>query len=553
MLFVHPFATQFVKGCQENCWKSGMKLEQRAAGILSALILLFWLAICITDVNHPPGVRYVRLAAAALVLLAGGLELWRRWWGIGLFLLIWPHCWMLRPVLSDHLSPLFAALPEFWGGPMAAALAVGVWLHGERSLLMKPRQEDLPARGASPLALPSPQRGEGGVRGSGSGRWLAAFRAAFRVLLAAWFLSVVCALVRLHPPPPGFTVQQTDFRHLLWLGPFSSMAPLLSLTQAPPALLLGLLLLNALNDTAPQAIRTWSLLPGLLYLGCFSVALGLAKAALQLRWSWVYDPFPNRNITAVVMAVCGLLLLTLTPRLVGSLKKILLVAVSAAMLLLACAIGSRNGAFVVLASMWLALFLKARPWALVLACVLPLLALILLWWLPPPQPGENSDTTVQRSMKTIADAREGRWEDAVPQRLAIYQTALQLAARYPLLGSGPQTFVMFANDKDRFRFATQQSSAESVLHAHSVPLQLCAEIGLPGALAWLAIWFVLPWMGMLRWERGNGLALAVLALGVGNLFDAVWLIPGVATFGVLTVVAACACRAGPGDDSVVPS
>jgi len=510
-----------------------MRLEQRAAGILSALILLFWLTICITDVNHPPGARYVRLAAAALVLLAGGLELWRRWWGIGLFLLIWPHCWMLQPWLSDHLSHLFAALPEFWGGPLAAALALGFWLHGERSHWMKPRQEDVPARSASP--------------GCGSRRWLAAFRAAFSVLLAAWFLSVVCALVRLHSPPPGFTVQQTDFRHLLLLGSFCDMAPLLSLLQAPPALLLGLLLLNALNDTAPQAIRAWSLLPGLLYLGCFSVALGLAKAALQLRWPWVCDPFPNRNITAVVMAVCGLLLLTLTPRLVGALKKILLVALSAAMLLSACAVGSRNGAFVVFASLWLALFLKARPRALVLACVLPLLALILLCWLPAPQSKENGDSALQRSMRTIANAREGRWEDASSQRLAIYRTALQLAARYPLLGSGPQTFVMFANDRDGFRFSAQQASAESVQHAHSVPLQLCAETGLPSALAWLAIWFVLPWMGMLRWERGNGLALVVVAFGVGSLFDAVWLIPGVATFSVLIVVAACASLAGQGD------
>jgi hypothetical protein len=77
-----------------------------------------------------------------------------------------------------------------------------------------------------------------------------------------------------------------------------------------------------------------------------------------------------------------------------------------------------------------------------------------------------------------------------------------------------------------------------------MPLQMAAETGLPSALAWLAVWFVLPLLGALRWPRARGLALAVFSAGVGNLFDAVWLVSGVATFSTLLVVAACAALAG---------
>ncbi|MGD0093394.1 MAG: hypothetical protein ABSE73_26065, partial [Planctomycetota bacterium] len=106
------------------------------------------------------------------------------------------------------------------------------------------------------------------------------------------------------------------------------------------------------------------------------------------------------------------------------------------------------------------------------------------------------------------------------------------------------------------RVSAQQLSAtagppnDTLYAAHSMPLNLLAEIGPLGMLAWVGVWIVLPAIALVRWRRGNLAALALLLAGVANIFDTVWLCSGATTFFVLLVVLACwECREAYGLES----
>src|SRR5437764_462470 len=80
--------------------------ERRIVGGLDLALLAVWSVACITDFNHPPGTRYVRVLAILLVALIGRIELRRPWWGVSLFLLLWPQSLAIREFLALYVSPL---------------------------------------------------------------------------------------------------------------------------------------------------------------------------------------------------------------------------------------------------------------------------------------------------------------------------------------------------------------------------------------------------------------------------------------------------------------
>src|SRR4051794_13254852 len=92
--------------------------EQRAVGVAASLLFVAKLTPCITDVNHPPGTRWVRVIIAALVIGIAALEFLRPWRGILAAVIAWPHMLIVRETFFLKVSPLYAALPPLWGGTL---------------------------------------------------------------------------------------------------------------------------------------------------------------------------------------------------------------------------------------------------------------------------------------------------------------------------------------------------------------------------------------------------------------------------------------------------
>jgi O-antigen ligase len=121
------------------------------------------------------------------------------------------------------------------------------------------------------------------------------------------------------------------------------------------------------------------------------------------------------------------------------------------------------------------------------------------------------------------------------QHLGVFLYGLQLLARYPLTGVGLGNFGLF--------YGAEQDAWYSKMMTHSAPLTYFAESGIPGGLAFIALWVLLlrrtwtpsPPAGD-RAAHAARLALfaSLVALLVANLFydyitrTFVWVIAGLA-------------------------
>ncbi|MCY3022080.1 MAG: hypothetical protein NTW87_23960 [Planctomycetota bacterium] len=653
-------------------------LERRVLALLTAVFLASWLLPCVTDVNHPPGTRLVRVAAAGAALGMLWLEAARPWWGFYSFLLLWPHMLVIRELLSRQ-SELWQHVPLFGGGPLAAALALGYWLRLERA-----------RRGANvspaPKAEPPPD----------SSKWVLAFRVGLWVLVASWLLSLLVCLVRLR----AWEALPLAGRLLLSQSPLSPLMPAVATVSLLPSLLLALLLLNGLSDPAldrcPAAAARPTTTGTFVTFLCLSGLLIAAQVLLQIitGWAWAFDsappagPFVNRNTAAPVLVILGIFFFALA-RLHAGPKKVVAVGLGVAVLVCSCLTASRNALFLVALTPMLVLLSRATWHRAALAGLVCLALCVTVYVLPLPRKDGSHSEPVQRASATLEALRKGDWEHLLAGRLDLFESALRVSSRYPLMGSGPATFAMVTRPKPRLRvggvrgeftitrckdekgyyiearlahapadeapvlqlqydldsqaltkrtlevtaearrskgaaaqffyqdrtndgwcrlatplagqdwetiawrgtvregalaasvgfyfepkskdewlqirslslvsddfsdwlgpdrisagrLAATAGLSEVYLAAHSMPLNLLAEIGPLGALAWLALWVVLPMLALIRWRAGNVTALAVLLAGAGNLFDTAWLGTGVTTFFVLLLVLACwECR-----------
>jgi O-antigen ligase len=110
---------------------------------------------------------------------------------------------------------------------------------------------------------------------------------------------------------------------------------------------------------------------------------------------------------------------------------------------------------------------------------------------------------------------------AVIERLAHWQAGAEMASESLLTGVG------FGNYEPAYEEYALLNWPIALGHAHNYYLNILAETGLPGALAYLAIWTLIFWQAIrltssLSW-RQKGLALGLLAawtaLSVHHLFD----------------------------------
>ncbi|HYG74494.1 MAG TPA: O-antigen ligase family protein [Planctomycetota bacterium] len=496
--------------------------EWKAAGLLSGAMLLAWVVILAIDINHPPGVRTARMAAALLALGLGALEFLRPGAGLTAFVFSWPFMHLLRHGLMSSLNT------QAWGGfpttlgPAAAALGIAFWLrtNGRRDFQSPP----------APAGM--------------------AFSDYVRVLLAAfvliWCLSAVVSAAWLLGPfqHPGWHVDALDARRLSALSAFSPAAPLGSVLRVIPELLLGILLLNFYLG---NSMRQWRDDPGALLSAARYSALpaaGFLIAEMLLKFSFPFDEnppsglFTNRNTAAPVLIVLGLLyFFSARPEEKRSWHSFAGVGLIA----LACVILSRNGVFMVLGLFWLLLFARPTRTRLALGIALPLLAIAAVYFVPLPRSETLKSESLQRLVLGIEYVRAGDWANATNYRTDLYVAAVKTFTLYPVLGSGPSTFPMLVHPGAMFGIDITKNLA--YMAAHSMPLNQLAETGLFGCLTWLALWIVLPFAAILRWGRNGIPALAACVFGIGNILDTSWLTPGITTLAVLLLLWMCCYEA----------
>ncbi len=118
----------------------------------------------------------------------------------------------------------------------------------------------------------------------------------------------------------------------------------------------------------------------------------------------------------------------------------------------------------------------------------------------------------------------------VDGRLEVWSRALYMIQDFPFTGIGMGTFRQVANVLYPFFLAGPDAD---VPHAHNLFLQVAVDLGLPGLVAWLAIFLLVCWSAWRVYRRGQsgrlpymaglgaGLLGAQVALAVHGLTDAV--------------------------------
>lgn len=482
-----------------------LSVERRIIGF-SITLFLFYFIFNYASSNSQG------LIVAVVILNWGLLEYLKPWWGFYLFLLLWPSIWVIGELLAIWVNPYWAGMPWFFPAPLTTALSFACWLRFEKGMYVV-RMWDKHA-----------------LHGAGH-HWFLAFRIALWGLFFAYFFSWMVSVWRLNNPHLGWVIPSDAKQQIL--------APILTYL---PSLLLGLLLLNRLSEkySDPKAFPHLKMI-------ALTIAGGVIAAIFftyQIRtgYTWWFNngdplggPFFNRNTTAPFLSLIGLLLLAVPTS--SKWKRISFYLLGALFFSLTVLTQSRNGIFMILCLMVALFFIRAAWIRFALAAAVLIFLYLLLFWLPLPNSTAVSLVGLSRSISSIESLRTDGMSQAVGDRWPLFQTAIMIFKDYPWIGSGPGTFGMLTAEGSLFGSTTGGLHLPS---PHSIPLHLLAETGLLGAVSWSLAWVLLPFLAVIRWQRGNMLALTVLIMGLGNIFDTVWMLTGMTTLCVLLIVWACA-------------
>ncbi len=210
-------------------------------------------------------------------------------------------------------------------------------------------------------------------------------------------------------------------------------------------------------------------------------------------------------------------------------RAIMLVLSAIACLVIAAALiaswsrGAWLGTAVALLAMFIALPRRLIHGVALAAAIV--LLLFFVWWIGlVPDSIANRLTGSVTELVTISDVRGVAvypWNYAVIERLAHWQAALNMAADSPLLGLGLGSYEVVYDD---YRLVSWE---EPLGHAHNYYLNLLAEAGIVGLVAYVGFWLLIirsTWS--LRQHPDRSARLAAIALlgcwmyiAVHSLFD----------------------------------
>ncbi len=178
-------------------------------------------------------------------------------------------------------------------------------------------------------------------------------------------------------------------------------------------------------------------------------------------------------------------------------------------------------------------FTKSRGGLMAVAATLVLLA-ALRWrhgWLAAPLVAVAGGLAAWRIGigKAVEVLSATKTLGGVDGRLEVWSRALYMIQDFPFTGIGMGTFKQVANAMYPFFLAGPDAE---IPHAHNLFLQVGVDLGLPGLIAWLALFLLVGWSAwrVYRWGQsaglpylaglGAGLLASQVALAVHGLTDA---------------------------------
>jgi len=254
---------------------------------------------------------------------------------------------------------------------------------------------------------------------------------------------------------------------------------------------------------------------------------------LSRDWHWEFDngppagPFSNRNTLAPMLVLAGTAILSCHQFLKLRFLKYVLPLFTAGLSLLTILTGSRNGILLLASLLWVCWWFGASIQRVMTINIITAVVIYsLLFWVPLPQSKMIRVESLSRSIGAIEKLRTGNWDDATSYRNQLWTVAGGMALKYPLLGSGPGTYYIHASQVPETRIDIVRIYGVPGIVAHSTPVNIMGEGGIPASFLWIIIWIAIPATLIMQNRIFSPAALGLFLLGLSNVFDTPWYVSG---------------------------
>jgi O-antigen ligase len=481
-------------------------------------VLFCWTVACVTDMNHPPGARLIRLVLVLFVLILGGIEYMFPWRGLSVFAFVWPLANPVREIASVNISSAFNSISDLWTGPTAAVFSIAILL---RTQSAAKRCNVQPAFFSHSLKT--------AVIIARMALYALIITHLASALMSQWALFVA--------PDPSYNVALLDVRHLL-KSQGTVLAPLLSTLDSLPCYVLSLVLLEYIDADKCGAVT------GFRAFAVSLTAIALICGVIVLHqyaynWHWEFDvappsgPFRNRNTTAPLLVLLVAAGLTAFPYF-GNLTKAFYILTAAICTMAVFVMGSRNG--ILMFSIILCgsgfVYLSYFSFRTKLLAVLSGLLIFAILASSFHNGGLGNSYTSRRISDNVSAIRTGDLRTLTGGRHLLYKAAYQMWLSTPVFGSGPGTMSMIFHAESKYARLLGGDPVPAFGNIHSTLLQLFVECGVFSGASWILVWLLFPAYLIIRSKVVKTRLFGVLLLGAGagTMFDNVWSVPGVALF-----------------------
>lgn len=128
---------------------------------------------------------------------------------------------------------------------------------------------------------------------------------------------------------------------------------------------------------------------------------------------------------------------------------------------------------------------------------------------------EQQRALAESAASTTAESSQPEGEEtSMDARFQIWASALATMRDYPLTGVG---LAMFRDNRVRANYPVPIMGGKILPHAHNEPLQVGADMGLPGLIVFLGLYAAAGYMLWVSWRHGDGLLRAVCVGTAGGL------------------------------------
>lgn len=397
-----------------------------ALGIPVSLCVLAWLVSSLTDLNHPPGMRYAKLFCMCVAAMFGVIEFRKPGCGyLALFFLL-PHTAHLNSLIVE-LLPLHGSLSDTWFGAPMATVVFGQWLRMGWSVPVG----EIPAKHTSCAT---------------------AFRSGLIGFLLAWMLSAAVNWFALSSPPLYWTVVDPDWRGIWTQSPFSKLYTVIFTIVVLPYVIGALLSIKELRNIPKESKeKLWNAIVYICALnGCLVATQVIAQIIFGFEFSFnqtpAAGPFANRNTTAPFLVFLAIPCLAPNER--G--KSIILSLSGIVMLLAAVMAGSRNGYLMVFATVLMLIFRLRSDFIRKYLIAGLVVSLVIIFAVPLPDYSTVDNPALRRVLYSLDSLQRRRGSIVMDAREEVFQGAYRMITRSPLVGTGPFTYGM-ANAGSRSR------------------------------------------------------------------------------------------------------